>query len=250
MTNGKFDALFGGPPRKPEELLTPAPHGSRRFDPGGDRGGRAAPHALARARRPAPRISASPAASRSTASPTARCCATASSSASGSSRRPATPAARSARRSRPTTCMRISRGALERQLRWHARRLSRARVTATTNVERACTSGGRPVRACLATSKLIEQTPRAPRRRQGGSAGSRAAWSSARARSAPARSSAIRARRRCRRCSTSRSNIAKVFRPFAPAVLREDVADWFELDADSPYMLLVADVADAAGAAR
>ncbi len=34
------------------------------------------------------------------------------------------------------------------------------------------------------------------------------------------------------------------FRPFAPAVLREDVADWFELDADSPYMLLVADVVE------
>jgi carbamoyltransferase len=33
------------------------------------------------------------------------------------------------------------------------------------------------------------------------------------------------------------------FRPFAPAVLREDLSDWFELDADSPYMLLVADVA-------
>ncbi|HXP74363.1 MAG TPA: carbamoyltransferase [Stellaceae bacterium] len=33
------------------------------------------------------------------------------------------------------------------------------------------------------------------------------------------------------------------FRPFAPSVLREDVADWFELDEDSPYMLLVADVA-------
>jgi carbamoyltransferase len=33
------------------------------------------------------------------------------------------------------------------------------------------------------------------------------------------------------------------FRPFAPSVLREDVADWFELDRDSPYMLLVADVA-------
>src|SRR5262249_53249 len=32
------------------------------------------------------------------------------------------------------------------------------------------------------------------------------------------------------------------FRPFAPAVLREDVFDWFELDTDSPYMLLVADV--------
>jgi len=32
------------------------------------------------------------------------------------------------------------------------------------------------------------------------------------------------------------------FRPFAPAVLREHVADWFELDRDSPYMLLVAGV--------
>jgi carbamoyltransferase len=32
------------------------------------------------------------------------------------------------------------------------------------------------------------------------------------------------------------------FRPFAPAVLRENVHEWFELDEDSPYMLLVADV--------
>ena len=32
------------------------------------------------------------------------------------------------------------------------------------------------------------------------------------------------------------------FRPFAPSVLRADVADWFELDRDSPYMLLVAGV--------
>lgn len=32
------------------------------------------------------------------------------------------------------------------------------------------------------------------------------------------------------------------FRPFAPAVLREHVARWFDLDDDSPYMLLVADV--------
>ena len=35
------------------------------------------------------------------------------------------------------------------------------------------------------------------------------------------------------------------FRPFAPAVLREDVADWFDLDTDSPYMLFVADVLEA-----
>ncbi len=34
------------------------------------------------------------------------------------------------------------------------------------------------------------------------------------------------------------------FRPFAPAVLREDVAAWFDLDADSPYMLLVDGVKD------
>jgi len=32
------------------------------------------------------------------------------------------------------------------------------------------------------------------------------------------------------------------FRPFAPSVLRERVADYFELDAESPYMLLVAPV--------
>ena len=30
------------------------------------------------------------------------------------------------------------------------------------------------------------------------------------------------------------------FRPFAPSVLRERVTDWFELECDSPYMLLVA----------
>lgn len=30
------------------------------------------------------------------------------------------------------------------------------------------------------------------------------------------------------------------FRPFAPSVLRENVSDWFEMDYDSPYMLLVA----------
>ena len=34
------------------------------------------------------------------------------------------------------------------------------------------------------------------------------------------------------------------FRPFAPSVLREDVAEWFALEGDSPYMLLVAPVAE------
>ena len=32
------------------------------------------------------------------------------------------------------------------------------------------------------------------------------------------------------------------FRPFAPSVLREDVSEWFDINTDSPYMLLVADV--------
>ena len=32
------------------------------------------------------------------------------------------------------------------------------------------------------------------------------------------------------------------FRPFAPSVLREDLSDWFDMNVDSPYMLLVANV--------
>ena len=32
------------------------------------------------------------------------------------------------------------------------------------------------------------------------------------------------------------------FRPFAPSVLREDLSDWFEINVDSPYMLLVANI--------
>ena len=32
------------------------------------------------------------------------------------------------------------------------------------------------------------------------------------------------------------------FRPFAPSIIREDLSNWFNLNCDSPYMLLVADV--------
>lgn len=32
------------------------------------------------------------------------------------------------------------------------------------------------------------------------------------------------------------------FRPFAPSIAREHVSEWFEMDTDSPYMLLVADI--------
>jgi carbamoyltransferase len=32
------------------------------------------------------------------------------------------------------------------------------------------------------------------------------------------------------------------FRPFAPSILREDLSKWFDLNVDSPYMLLVSDI--------
>jgi carbamoyltransferase len=50
--------------------------------------------------------------------------------------------------------------------------------------------------------------------------------------------------------SNLRVKFRESFRPFAPAVLREDVADWFELDGDSPYMQIVADVLKEAPPAR
>ena len=34
------------------------------------------------------------------------------------------------------------------------------------------------------------------------------------------------------------------FRPFAPSVLREDLSEWFDMNIDSPYMLLVANVSN------
>jgi carbamoyltransferase len=34
------------------------------------------------------------------------------------------------------------------------------------------------------------------------------------------------------------------FRPFAPSILKEDISKWFNLKVDSPYMLLVADIAN------
>ncbi len=34
------------------------------------------------------------------------------------------------------------------------------------------------------------------------------------------------------------------FRPFAPSVLREDLSKWFDLDVDSPYMLMVSNISE------
>ena len=198
MTNERFDELFGGPARKPEELLT-----QRHMDLAASIQAVTEEVVLrltrsARGARPARRTSASPAAWRSTASPTARCCATARSTTSGSSRRRATPAARSARRSPPTTCYKGQPRATSTARDGMAGALSRARLS-----RRPTSSSGspRPARSfdVLDDDELIDATAHGAGRRARRSAGSRAAWSSARARSAPARSSAIRARRRCRR---------------------------------------------------
>ena len=32
------------------------------------------------------------------------------------------------------------------------------------------------------------------------------------------------------------------FRPFAPSILKEDLIDWFDINVDSPYMLMVANI--------
>ena len=71
------------------------------------------------------------------------------------------------------------------------------------------------------------------------SAGCRAAWSSGRGRSATARSSAIPRSPTMQKVLNLKVKYRESFRPFAPSVLREDVQTWFDLDCDSPYMLLV-----------
>ena len=71
------------------------------------------------------------------------------------------------------------------------------------------------------------------------SAGSRVAWSSDRARSDAVRSSAIRALRSMQKKLNLKVKYRESFRPFAPSVMREDVADCFDINVDSPYMLLV-----------
>ena len=109
MTNEKFAALFGGPARKPEELLEPEAHGSRGVGPGRHRGDRDAARALGEEGHgreehlPRRRRGAELRRQRQAA------CARTSSTASGCSRRPAMPAARSARPTPPITASWASR---------------------------------------------------------------------------------------------------------------------------------------------
>ena len=127
------------------------PHGRRGLDPGGAGGGGAAADAQPREARPARAICALPAAWRSIASPTARCCATASSTTSGSSRRRAMPAARWARRLPPITSSRASR-ARPSTARRHVRRVSRARVRAS-RYRAAADGGGRALHRARAKTR-------------------------------------------------------------------------------------------------
>ena len=96
--------------------------------------------------------------------------------------------------------------------------------------------------ARLDDGALIEPRGRRPRGRQGGGLVPGAdGVRPARARQ-PLDPRATRDRPTMQSALNLKVKYREVFRPFAPAVLREDVADWFELDSDSPYMLLVADV--------
>ena len=243
MTNEKFDALFGGPPRKPDELADAASHGSRRVDPGRDRRDRAAADALGRRgnrrRESLPRRRRRAQLRRQRQGSARRQIR----ATSGSSRRRATPAARWAPRSPPIIC---SPGPAPRRSAT-ARRRCRAPISARLRAGRnrdALARCGRVFRGASGRARMLDRRPPTLWPTARPSAGSRAAWSSARARWAAARSSATRARPTMQSMLNLKVKYRECFRPFAPSVLREDVADWFELDGDSPYMLLVADVAE------
>ena len=223
MTNGAFDALFGGPPRTPESPLTQremdlaasvqvvteeimlrmARHvhretGMREPLPGRRR------RAQLRRQRPPPargavRAHLDPAGGgrRRRRARAPRCRSGTSVLGNAAPRvapRATACAARSSARPSPTT--RSRRPALGR-----ARCYERLPTRRAARAHRARCS---------------------PTRRS--SAGSRAAWSSARARSAPAPSSATRARRAMQSVMNLKIKFRESFRPFAPSVLREHVA--------------------------
>ena len=199
MTNRRFHALFGGPPRQPGVAARAAAHGPGRQHPGGDRGGHAPDrprtstrgpgmkHLVPGRRRGAELRGQRPAAPR------------------GAVRRHLDPAGgrrrrRRARRGpvrlasaagqaprRPTAAT-PSRGASSGPRFTHRR----DRARSSTAQGRVTASGSTTRPSCSSTSPGCWPTARS-------SAGSRAGWSSARARSGAAASSATRARRRCRR---------------------------------------------------
>ena len=127
-----------------------------------------------------------------------------------------------------------------RQRRRHGRRVPRARVRASRY--RAAADGGRRAfHRARAKTHMIETTAQALADQLA------VGWFQGRMEFGP-RSLGARSILGDPRSPAMQKNLnlkvkyRESFRPFAPAVLREDVADWFELDGDSPYMLIVADV--------
>ena len=133
-----------------------------------------------------------------------------------------------------------------RRERRHERRLPRARLLRRGDrALPAMPTATRPSdRGRAATLGRADR--RAGGRRKGRRPVRRAGWSSGRGRSATARSSATPARRRCSRSMNLKIKYRESFRPFAPAVLAERASEYFDIDVESPYMMLVADVARAA----
>ena len=162
---------------------------------------------------------------------------------SGSSRRPAMPAARSGA---ALAAYHLLQGREPRRLDGELDGMAGAYLG--PELRRRPTSSGRLTRGRRAASTVLDddaliERDRATRSRDGKAVG----WFQGRMEFGPRAlgTRSILGDPRSPACRTTlnlKVKYREVFRPFAPAVLREDVADWFELDADSPYMLLVADV--------
>ncbi len=244
MTGPKFDDLFGGPPRKPEIADHAARDGPRGVDPGRHRRDHA-PHARATCSgRPACATCAWPAAWRSTASATARSCATARSTSIwiqpaagdaggalgvalfiwhqllGSPR--TTTAVDSPDRLAPRAALRRRRRSARSSTAWGAR------YEHIADDDALCDR----VAGLMADEKVVgwfqgrmEFGPRA--------LGSRSIIGDARS-------------EKMQTVMNLKIKFRESFRPFAPSVLQERVSEYFDMRPSdhSPYMLLVAPVRD------
>ena len=234
MTNGKFDAHFGGPVRQPDEPL------EQRHKDIAASVQRVTEEimlqmaAIICTRKPARETSAWPAAWRSTAWRTAGSCARGRSSTSSSSPRPVMPAARSAWRATSTTaCSSTTRTfvmhhALTGPEYSQSEVLDFLRGNGIPFVELPRQDLIRRVAQLIADQQVIgwfqgrmEFGPRA--------LGGRSILADARN---PENRDRVNLKIKFR----------ESFRPFAPAVLAERCSEYFELEEPSPYMLLVAQV--------
>ena len=159
-----------------------AAHGPRGEHPGGDRGGHAARWRATCIARPACGSSCWPAASRSTAWPTAGCCAKGRSTTSGFSRRPATPAARSAPRCSSGTSSSTSRARPHGSDRQKGSLLG-PQFRDGGNLRRGSTRLGAVYHRASNEARAARPGRRACSSARRSSAGSRGGWSSARGRS-------------------------------------------------------------------